>query len=138
MLGTELSFIFTEGNNCQSQATSELPSSGKCRLGLLPQHIKFPSPLVGEGLGVRGVPVRGKHTATVKASSLRGRIEVGANPVRGKLAAFTKPSRATSKARDEQASTEALSFRCNCERWRLLRGAVPAFTLAEVLITLAI
>ena len=52
--------------------------------------------------------------------------------------AFTKPSRATSKARDEQASTEALSFRCNCERWRLLRGAVPAFTLAEVLITLAI
>ncbi|MBR1424546.1 type II secretion system protein, partial [bacterium] len=65
---------------------------------------------------------------------------------------------ATSKARDEQASTEALSFRCNCERWRLegceqrvkgvsrypfianslKRGAVPAFTLAEVLITLAI
>jgi len=28
------------------------------------------------------------------------------------------------KARDEQLSTETLSFRCNCERWRLVRGVV--------------
>ena len=51
--------------------------------------------------------------------------------------AFTKPSRATNEVRDEQLSTETLSFRCNCERWRLMRGAV-AFTLAEVLITMAV
>ena len=59
-------------------------------------------------------------------------------------AAFTKPSRGMSKAKGEQESTETLSFRCDCERCRLTRGAVDvskskvAFTLAEVLITLGI
>ena len=58
--------------------------------------------------------------------------------------AFTKPSRGTSEARDEQESTGTLSSRCDCERCRLMRGAVAqksskvAFTLAEVLITLGI
>ncbi|MBR1425543.1 type II secretion system protein, partial [bacterium] len=79
----------------------------KRRFGLLPQQVKFPSPLVGEGttytimpplkglpsLAREGMrvglfPAMGNHTATEKNSSLRGRIEVGANPVRGK-AAFT-------------------------------------------------
>ncbi|MBR1425043.1 type II secretion system protein, partial [bacterium] len=75
--------------------------AGKCRLGLLPQHVKFPSlartlpskqsgELFARGkVGMGLFPARGNHTATVKASSLRGRIEVGANPVRGKRAAFT-------------------------------------------------
>ncbi|MBR1424122.1 hypothetical protein IJ579_01000, partial [bacterium] len=31
---------------------------------------EFPSPLVGEGLGVRGVPARGKHTSTKTFPSL--------------------------------------------------------------------
>ena len=59
-------------------------------------------------------------------------------------AAFTEPSRGMSKAKGEQESTETLSFRCDCERCRLTRGAVAifkpkaAFTLAEVLITLGI
>ena len=53
-----------------------------------------------------------------------------------KKAAFTKPSRGTSEARDEFQSTKMLNFRCWNERCRLMRGA--AFTLAEVLITLAI
>ena len=59
-------------------------------------------------------------------------------------AAFTKPSRGMSEAKGEQESTETLSFRCDCERCRLTRGAVDiskskaAFTLAEVLITLGI
>ena len=58
--------------------------------------------------------------------------------------AFTKPSRGTSEARDEQESTGTLSSRCDCERCRLMRGAVArksrkiAFTLAEVLITLGV
>ena len=58
----------------------------------------------------------------------------------------SKPSRGTSGARGEQESTETLSFRCDCERCHLTRGAVSsqkrggkaAFTLAEVLITLGI
>ena len=53
-----------------------------------------------------------------------------------KKAAFTKPSRGTSEARDEFQSTKMLNFRCWNERCRLMRGA--AFTLAEVLITLGI
>ena len=36
---------------------------------------------------------------------------------------FFAPSRATSEARGEHASTEILNFRCKCERWRLMRGA---------------
>ena len=57
---------------------------------------------------------------------------------------FTKPSRGMSEAKVEQTSTETLSFRCVCERCRLMRGDVhkssrkAAFTLAEVLITLGI
>ena len=49
-----------------------------------------------------------------------------------------------SKAKGEQESTETLSFRCDCERCRLVRGRIDrqagkvAFTLAEVLITLGI
>ena len=38
-------------------------------------------------------------------------------------AAFTKPSRGMSKAKGEQESTETLSFRCDCERCHLMRGA---------------
>ena len=57
-----------------------------------------------------------------------------------------KPSRGTSGARGEQESAETSSFRCDCERCHLSRGAVnnqrrggkAAFTLAEVLITLGI
>ena len=66
------------------------------------------------------------------------------NQKRGGQAAFTKPSRGMSEAKGEQESTETLSFRCDCERCRLTRGAVDifktkaAFTLAEVLITLGI
>ena len=49
-----------------------------------------------------------------------------------------------SEAKGEQESTETLSFRCDCERCRLMRGRIDkqagkvAFTLAEVLITLGI
>ena len=49
-----------------------------------------------------------------------------------------------SGAKGEQESTETLSFRCDCERCRLMRGRIDrqtdkvAFTLAEVLITLGI
>ena len=49
-----------------------------------------------------------------------------------------------SEAKGEQESTETLSFRCDCERCRLVRGRIDrqagkvAFTLAEVLITLGI
>ena len=51
-------------------------------------------------------------------------------------AAFTKPSRGTSEARDEFQSTKMLKFRCSNELCRFMQSA--AFTLAEVLITLAI
>ena len=37
---------------------------------------------------------------------------------------LSKPSRGTSAARDEQQSTETLSFRCCCERCCLTRGVV--------------
>ena len=56
---------------------------------------------------------------------------------KGRRVAFTKPSRGTSEARDEQESTGTLSSRCDCGRCRLMRGAVArksrkvAFTLAE-------
>ena len=36
--------------------------------------------------------------------------------------AFTSPSRGMSEAKGEQESTETLSFRCDCERCRLMRG----------------
>ena len=72
---------------------------GISRLGLLPQHVKFPSPLVGEGLGVRCVLAMGKHTA----------IETISLPCEGGLGWV--PSR---------------------------KGKRAAFTLAEVLITLAV
>ena len=58
--------------------------------------------------------------------------------------AFTEPSRGMSGVKVEQTSAETLSFRCVCERCRLMRGEVRkttrkvAFTLAEVLITLGI
>ena len=63
--------------------------------------------------------------------------------VKQKRAAFTSPSKGMSEAKDEQQSTETLSFRCWCERCRLTRGRrvkqkKVAFTLAEVLITLGI
>ena len=35
----------------------------------------------------------------------------------------SKPSRGTSGARGEQESAKTLSFRCDCERCRLMRGA---------------
>ncbi|MBR1424093.1 type II secretion system protein, partial [bacterium] len=74
--------------------------------------------VIEKGLRVGLFPVMGNHTATEKNSSLRGRIEVGANPVRGK-AAFTLAEGAT------HTNTPPLV-------------AKAAFTLAEVLITLAI
>ncbi|MBR1425664.1 hypothetical protein IJ579_08890, partial [bacterium] len=75
---------FTWGATQQTQATSELQPSGKCRLGLLPQHVKFPSPPVGEGLGVRGAT----HTITPPLKKLpslaREGLRVGLFPARGK------------------------------------------------------
>ncbi|MBR1424686.1 hypothetical protein IJ579_03895, partial [bacterium] len=75
---------FTWGATQQTQATGELQPSGKCRLGLLPQHVKFPSPLVGEGLGVRGAT----HTITPPLKKLpslaREGLRVGLFPARGK------------------------------------------------------
>ena len=87
----------------------------------------------------------------------------GGNRVAPVNSGFDKPSRGTSEVRGEQESAETSSFRCDCERCRLPRGAVnnnrhpelvsgshglgsasyvpskkAAFTLAEVLITLGI
>ena len=81
---------------------------------------------MGRGIKGEGLKVEGKCTR------------------KSRKVAFTKPSRGTSEARDEQESTGTLSSRCDCERCRLMRGAVAqksykiAFTLAEVLITLGI
>ncbi|MBR1425814.1 type II secretion system protein, partial [bacterium] len=75
--------MLTNGATRQTQATGELQPSGKCRLGLLPQHVKFPSPLVGEGT---------THTNTPQLKGLpslaREGMRVGLFPARGK-AAFT-------------------------------------------------
>ena len=43
--------------------------------------------------------------------------------------AFTSPSRGMSEAKGEQESTETLSFRCDCERCRLMRGRIVALLL---------
>ena len=43
--------------------------------------------------------------------------------------AFTSPSRGMSEAKGEQESTETLSFRCDCERCRLMRGRIVASLL---------
>ena len=44
-------------------------------------------------------------------------------------AAFTSPSRGMSEAKGEQESTKTLSFRCDCERCRLMRGRIVATLL---------
>ncbi|MBR1424890.1 type II secretion system protein [bacterium] len=72
--------------------------AGKCRLGLLPQHIKFPSPIAGEGrISMRKLSIRNSgegatHTNTPPQKGLpslaREGLRVGLFPVRGK-AAFT-------------------------------------------------
>ena len=57
---------------------------------------------------------------------------------------FTELSGGMSGAKVEQTSSETLSFRCVCERCRLMRGDIRkttrkvAFTLAETLITIGI
>ena len=43
--------------------------------------------------------------------------------------AFTSPSRGMSEAKGEQESTETLSFRCDCERCRFMRGRIVASLL---------
>ena len=43
-----------------------------------------------------------------------------------------KPSRGTSGARGEQESAETFSFRCDCERCRLMRGAVKPSSATHV------
>ena len=45
---------------------------------------------------------------------------------------MNKPSRGTSEARGEQESAETSSFRCDCERCRLLRGAVKPSSATHV------
>ena len=44
-------------------------------------------------------------------------------------AIFTSPSIGMSVAKGEQESTETLSFRCDCERCRLMRGRIVASLL---------
>ena len=43
--------------------------------------------------------------------------------------AFTSPSRGMSEAKGEQESTETLSFRCDYERCRFMRGRIVASLL---------
>ena len=68
----------------------------------------------------------------------------GHKPESDTVRAWSKFKTGMSEAKVEQESTETLSFRCDCERCRLVRGRKGsqakkvAFTLAEVLITLGI
>ena len=68
----------------------------------------------------------------------------GHKPDSDTVRAWSKFKIGMSEAKGEQESTETLSFRCDCERCRLMRGRIDrqagkvAFTLAEVLITLGI
>ena len=55
---------------------------------------------------------------------LRSTLGGGGNRVTPVNSGFDKPSRGTSGARGEQESAETSSFRCDCERCRLMRGAV--------------
>ena len=68
---------------------------------------------------------RGRN-GDAKAAALQSRLTPASKTAkRVRIANGTsKPSRGTSVARDEQQSTETLSFRCCCERCRLMRGAV--------------
>ena len=100
----------------------------------------------GGGVLLSSTPVSSGMDTQSRANSLapRGRGLGRGDKTSNRQAAFTKPSRGMSEAKGEQESTETLSFRCDCERCRLTRGAVDifktkaAFTLAEVLITLGI
>ena len=84
----------------------------------------------------------GLENGTAKPCHPEERSDVGI--ASSSKVAFTSPSRGMSEAKVEQESTETLSFRCDCERCRLVRGRIDrqagkvAFTLAEVLITLGI
>ena len=78
------------------------------------------------------------------ASSLKNWLTNKRNGLIASSPYSPSPSRGMSEAKVEQESTETLSFRCDCERCRLMRGRIDrqagkvAFTLAEVLITLGI
>ena len=78
------------------------------------------------------------------ASSLKNWLTNKRNGLIASSPYSPSPSRGMSEAKGEQESTETLSFRCDCERCRLVRGRIDrqagkvAFTLAEVLITLGI
>ncbi len=78
------------------------------------------------------------------ASSLKNWLTNKRNGLIASSPYSPSPSRGMSEAKVEQESTETLSFRCDCERCRLVRGRIDrqagkvAFTLAEVLITLGI
>ena len=106
-------------------------------------------------LALQGIEPNGGGALSSNVSKLGGKeviryaelVSGSQVQVRGRFCrkvAFTKPSRGTSEARDEQESTGTLSSRCDCKRCRLMRGAVArksrkiAFTLAEVLIILGI
>ena len=51
-------------------------------------------------------------------------VESDKNSSHIRKAAFTSPSRGMSEAKGEQESTETLSFRCDCERCRFMRGRI--------------
>ncbi len=45
------------------------------------------------------------------------------------MRSLRRPSRGMSEAKGEQESTETLSFRCDCERCRFMRGRIVALLL---------
>ena len=67
----------------------------------------------------------GLENGTAKPCHPEERSDVGI--ASSSKAAFTSPSRGMSEAKGEQESTETLSFRCDCERCRLMRGRKGRF-----------
>ena len=67
-----------------------------------------------------------KNIKDIRMNKPRSATHVAHNNENSSLAPRweSKPSRGTSGARVEQESAETLSFRCDCERCRLMRGAV--------------
>ena len=74
-----------------------------------------PRPFVGEGVRRAG---EGSHSDKI-AQQVRNDSICSLAPCRE-----SKPSRGMSEAKGEQESAKTLSFRCDCERCRLSRGAV--------------
>ncbi|MBR1425611.1 type II secretion system protein, partial [bacterium] len=105
----------------------------------------FPSPLVGEGLGVRGVPARGNHTTTKTFPSLartlpskqsgelfaRGKVGMG-----GSICHIKQPTPTLPNHGGRKAAFTLAEGATHTNTPPLVAKA--AFTLAEVLITLAI